>query len=189
MFKPDKWGSTFFFVDMDYNVGEVDGISLSYLEFARDLRFWEGPIAIHAEFNGGLGQYYFEDEAYAFTINNAWLGGVSYAMNNEDFTRGITFQALYKNIANTPDDTPHNFQLTAVWYLHFMDGKLSFTGFADFWKQSSVAFDSDFVFLSEPQLWYNATENLSLGGEVELSKNFISEDFEVMPTLAVKWNF
>ncbi len=189
MFKPDKWGSTFFFIDMDYNVGEVEGVSLAYMEFARDLKFWDGPIAIHAEFNGGMGQYYFEDEAYAFTINNAWLGGLSYAINNADFTRGITFQALYKNIANTPDDKPHNFQVTAVWYMHFLEGKLSFTGFADFWKQSNIPFESDFVFLSEPQLWYNATENLSLGGEVELSKNFISADFEVMPTLAVKWNF
>ncbi|MFO7939566.1 MAG: DUF5020 family protein [Bacteroidales bacterium] len=188
MFKPDKWGSTFFFVDMDYNVGEVEGVSLAYLEFARDLKFWDGPVAIHAEFNGGFGQFKISDELNgAFTINNAWLGGLSYALNNEDFTRGITFQALYKNIANTPDDKPHNFQVTAVWYMHFLDGKLSFTGFADFWKQNQGS--TDYVFLSEPQLWYNATENLSLGGEVELSQNFVSDEFEVMPTLAVKWNF
>lgn len=35
MFKPDKWGSTFFFVDYDYNVGDVKGVSTTYMEIAR----------------------------------------------------------------------------------------------------------------------------------------------------------
>jgi hypothetical protein len=48
---------------------------------------------------------------------------------------------------------------------------------------------TDFVFLSEPQLWYNFGEHFSAGGEVELANNFIVEGFRVSPTLAVKWTF
>lgn len=188
MFKPDKYGSSFFFVDFDYNVGDVEGVSLAYMEISRDLKFWEAPAAIHVEFDGGFGQFKMTDELNgAYTINNAWLGGVSYSLNTQNFMKGITFQALYKYIENTPNDKPHNFQLTAVWYIHFLEGKLSFTGFADFWKEEK--FGGDYVFLTEPQLWYNATSNLSLGGEIEMSKNFVSDEFKVMPTLAVKWNF
>lgn len=45
MFKPDKWGSTFFFVDMDYGDNEIKS---AYWEIARELKFWEAPISIHA---------------------------------------------------------------------------------------------------------------------------------------------
>ena len=51
MFKPDKWGSTFFFIDLDYT---SKGIASGYGEIARELKFWEGPFSIHIEYNGGL---------------------------------------------------------------------------------------------------------------------------------------
>ena len=37
MFRPDSWGSTFFFVDMDYSTG-VKG---AYWEIAREINFWQ----------------------------------------------------------------------------------------------------------------------------------------------------
>lgn len=37
MFRPDNWGSTFFFVDMDYTP-KVQG---AYWEIARELCFWK----------------------------------------------------------------------------------------------------------------------------------------------------
>ena len=37
MFRPDNYGSTFFFVDMDYN----SGVSGAYWEIARELCFWK----------------------------------------------------------------------------------------------------------------------------------------------------
>ena len=49
MFKPDKWGSTFFFVDMDYGVGNVKGVSLAYFEIARSFNIGKGPLAAHIE--------------------------------------------------------------------------------------------------------------------------------------------
>jgi hypothetical protein len=46
------------------------------------------------------------------------------------------------------------------------------------------------VFLSEPQLWFNATKKFSIGSEVELSSNFGGMDgFKVMPTLGAKYTF
>ena len=66
MFKPDKWGSTFFFVDMDYGDGEVQS---AYWEIARELKFWEGPLSLHVEYNGGI--KYIKD-AYLAGLTNTY---------------------------------------------------------------------------------------------------------------------
>lgn len=189
MFKPDDWGYTFFFVDMDYGVTDnLNGMNLAYLEVARSISLGENsPWGAHLEYNGGLFQI---NNEVTINIENAWLTGIEYSYNNEDFTRGFTFQTLYKHIAEKHD---FSFQLTGVWYAHYLDNKLSFMGYADFWRED---FDRDndgnetrFVFQAEPQLWYNFNEHYSVGSEIELSKNFISEDFEIMPTVGVKWQF
>ena len=54
MFRPDSWGSTFFFIDMDYNVGDIKGMSLAYLEIARAVKLFESPWSLHGEYNGGI---------------------------------------------------------------------------------------------------------------------------------------
>ena len=51
MFKADKWGSTYFFVDMDYT---DKGVASAYWEISRELKFWKAPISAHVEYNGGL---------------------------------------------------------------------------------------------------------------------------------------
>jgi hypothetical protein len=186
MFKPDKLGSTFFFIDMDYNVGDVEGISLAYWEIARALKLGDSPFAFHGEFNGGFGQY---APGGSYQIENAWLTGFEYSWNAGDFSKGFTLQALYKYIRGKHDAS---FQLTGVWYLNFAKNKLSFTGFADFWREDMVfgTNETKFVFLSEPQLWYNFSKNFAVGTEVELSSNFGGmEGFNVMPTLGAKVTF
>lgn len=197
MFKPDKWGNTFFFVDFDYGSKSsgVTGVSLAYWEFARELKFWDAPISAHVEYNGGFGQFKIAGDNHgAFTINNAYLIGPSYSWSNESFTKGFTLMALYKYIHDKNDDA---FQITAVWYMHLFDKKLTISGFADFWREDNVVFDdqgntsnAEYVFLTEPQIWYNLNSNLSLGGEVEISSNFGgNKGLMVNPTLAVKWSF
>jgi len=192
MFKPDKHGSSFFFIDMDYS---KDGVGLAYWEISRDLKFWEAPVAFHAEYNGGfmLGDYNPANFNYnGFVFNDAWLAGASYSWNAEDFSKGFTFIANYKYIRNL-----HNasFQLTGVWYLNLLDNKISITGFADFWKEDvdyefDGTVDTKFIFLSEPQVWYNATKNFSIGGELELANNFgLVKGFKARPTLAAKYTF
>ena len=180
MFKPDKWGSTFFFVDMDYADNEVKS---AYWEIARELKFWDGPLSIHAEYNGGLNY-----------IKDSWLAGLTYTYNNSDFTKGFSFTPMYKYICSNP--TPNNFQLTGTWYIHFGKGKYSFTGFADFWRELRPWQGTEFIFMTEPQLWVNLRNikgwekvNLSLGTEVELTCNFVGKGFHAMPTVAAKWTF
>lgn len=184
MFKPDKWGSTFFFIDMDY---KSEGIVSGYWEIFRNLRFWEPPFSIHVEYNGGLTK--------SFPFQNAYLGGVTYTYNSPDFSKGFSFTPMYKYIQK--HSSPHNFQLTGTWYIHFAkDGLCTFTGFADWWREKTDA--GDFIFLAEPQFWVNLNKlkgidnsfNLSVGSEVELSNNFGGRDgFYAIPTIAVKWTF
>jgi hypothetical protein len=194
MFKPDKWGSTFFFIDMNYDAKNGKTVSLAYWEIARGIKLGKSPFAAHVEYNGGFGQFNMGESYGAFPINDAWLAGLDYNLNNADFTRGITFQVLYKYIRDKQDAS---FQLTAVWYMHMLNKKLTFDGFADFWREDNTFINSNetvdktkFVFLTEPQIWYNATENLSLGSEIEISSNFSgNKGFMVNPTLAGKWKF
>lgn len=185
MFRPDKWGNTFFFVDMDYADGKV---ASAYWEIARELRFWKAPVALHVEYNGGLNY-----------INDAYLAGATYSWNKSDYTAGFSFMTLYKYLRKNA--TPHSWQLTATWYYNFCKGKFSFNGFADFWKEKHVSMDGkthNLVFITEPQFWVNLNKfngvndnfNLSIGTEWEISNNFaIYEGWKWMPTLAVKWTF
>jgi hypothetical protein len=186
-FKTDDNGSLFYFVDMNYN---ADGPTEAYFEIARELKFWDGPITGHIEYNGGLHR---ESSIINFQINNAYLLGASYSLNSKDFSKGISFSALYKLIQGNIE--PHNFQLTTVWYMNMLEGKLSFTGFADFWREKSNNHlitglpTTSFIFLSEPQLWYNFNKSISAGGEIELGYNFAGvAGFKACPTLAIKYN-
>ncbi|MDR3137730.1 MAG: DUF5020 family protein [Tannerellaceae bacterium] len=181
-FIPDKWGSTFFFVDMDYANG---GVSYAYWEIARELSFWQGPISAHVEYNGGM------------YIGNSYLAGATYTCNSPDFSKGFSLSALYKNIRKTEDNKyQHNFQLTGVWHMSLAQGLCDFAGFVDFWQEKNN--HGNFIFLSEPQFWVNLNKikgvddklNLSVGTEVEFSNNFGGRDgFFIIPTLAAKWKF
>ncbi|MDP2888434.1 MAG: DUF5020 family protein, partial [Bacteroidota bacterium] len=73
MFRPDKTGNTFFFIDFDYGVGDVEGVSLAYFEIARCFKLGKSPFSWHGEYNGGFGQYNAGDFNKAYQINNAWL--------------------------------------------------------------------------------------------------------------------
>lgn len=181
MFKMDKWGNTFTFVDFDYNGGNVNS---SYYEIARVLKTEKMPVGIHVEYNGGTSN--------EFSFANAWIFGLNYAKGNADW--GFSTYAGYKAFKGAGEA---NFQVTGTWYLNLLKGKVTFSGFADLWSENGdtealakYVVSDDLVFLTEPQIWYNATENLSLGGEIEISNNFaFSNEFKVRPTIAVKWNF
>lgn len=195
MFKPDKYGSTFFFVDMDYSNdtrGVTNGVSLAYWEIARSFKWNESQkFEARIEYNGG--------NVTGFPIKNALLAGGQYTFNSADYSKILTLQANLKQIqgGNKTGENLTSFQLTAVWALQLMEGKLSLLGFADFWREDvGVLLDNgtwenrEYVFLTEPQIWYNTCKNFSVGGEIEISNNFGANDgFMVNPTLAVKWTF
>lgn len=180
-FQPDNWGSTFLFIDMDYN---SNGIEQAYWEISRELQFWKAPFSVHLEYNGGLAKQY--------SINNAYLAGVTYTYNNSDFSRGFALSALYKYIQK--NNSPNNFQLTGTWYMNFRNSLYTFSGFADYWREKTW-FGSTMTFMAEPQFWVNLNKikgvnekfNLSVGTEVEITNNFYTDKAFVTPTLALKW--
>ena len=188
MFRPDAFGSTFYFVDMDYSPKAIG----AYTEIARELCFWQDTdwnwLSVHLEFNGGL--------SGPFSFNNAWLAGLTYSGHSADFSKTWSVSAMYKAIPGLKDYTGkcrmHSFQLTGVWGLSLFQGWCSFSGFADFWREADTS-----IFLAEPQLWVNLNKipgwnniPLSVGGELELSYNFGGSDgFFVRPALGAKWTF
>lgn len=187
MFKPDKYGSTFFFIDMDYGSDESgmdNGISLAYWEIARAFK-WTDTQALmpRVEYNGGsmnLG-----GEVGWVPIENCWLAGVEHTWASADFSKIFTLQGNYKYIKDKEDAS---FQITAVWTIQMLEGKMTFTGFADFWKEE-MFWGTDFRFLSEPQIWFNPSKNFSLGSEIEISSNFVGDKWAVKPTAAIKYTF
>ncbi|NQU84749.1 MAG: DUF5020 family protein [Mariniphaga sp.] len=188
MFKPDNYGSTFFFVDMDYGVGDAKGVSLAYWEIARAIKFWDAPVAFHVEYNGGFGRWQSGEFSGAYEIEDAWLAGLEYSLDAEDYSKGFTIQALYKYIRGKHD---MSFQLTGVWYVNMLNEKISFTGYADFWRENFFYGEekTKYVLQAEPQLWYNFSKNIALGGEVEVDYNFLNKGWKFFPTIGTKVTF
>ncbi len=183
MFKPDEYGATFFFFDLDYNhpVGEKSA-SLAYFEIARYLKMPFQPVeklSATVQYNDGT--------VGGWPLGPVWLGGVSYPIDLGFITLNTDILVRKMRDSDAPDA-----QLTVVWFKPFLNNKLHFTGFFDLWTQDDAIEDEkNMVILTEPQLWYNFGKHLAVGGEVEFSKNFVpgSDDFEIKPTLGLKWNF
>ncbi len=190
MFRPDKSGSTFFFIDMNYNEGDINGVSLAYWEVARAFKLKkDSNLAARVEFNGGMGRWKSGNMSGEFDINNAWLTGLEYTWKWDNFNKIITLQGMFKTIRGKNDAS---FQLTAVWLTNWLDNKLSFNGFMDFWREDNLFENTEtkYVWLTEPQLWYNFTSNISVGTELELSYNFSgNKGFMCNPTLGMKYTF
>lgn len=183
-FKADKWGSWYYFVDVDLSNKFVEG---AYTEISREFNIGKKGFAAHVEYNGGLNR--FGSYQQAALLGGAWNG------HNADFSKTYSVQLMYKRFFKSYEYTSayNSVQLTGVWGLNF--GKsFTFSGFIDFWRGEDADGHGQLVILSEPQFWFNCNEHLSLGGEIEISNNFIyntydDKSFFINPTLALKWNF
>ncbi len=188
MFKPDKWGSTFMFVDLDFNQSRGN-IGLAYMEIARDIKLGKSPIMAHAEFNGGIGKV----NNSGFSIPNAYLVGPSYATN----VGGVNLSSYLVYKYNAFERVSNDVQWTVIWGTNLCNNKITLSGFLDIWTENKdhskakTTDDKKIILLTEPQIWYNLNQNLSLGTEIEISNNFIvgSNKTLVNPTIAAKWNF
>ena len=184
-FKADQWGSWFYFVDLDFSRHFVEG---AYTEVSREFNIKkDSPFALHVEYDGGLTRNY----AY----QQAGLVGAAYNGHTADFSKTWSVQLMYKQYFSNEDIHSYaSAQLTGVWGLNFLNNKLRFSGFIDFWRaENAVNGHGMLVMLTEPQLWYNINEHLAVGTEIEVSNNFISnfydgKTFFVNPTIGVKWN-
>ena len=186
--KADQWGSWYYFVDLDLSSHFTES---AYTEISREFNLNKNlPIAAHVEYDGGLSK--------SGSFQQAGLIGAAYNGHNADFSKTWSVQLLYKQFFKSYDNT-HSYasaQLTGVWGLNFLDNKLSFAGFIDFWRGEKANGHGCLVVLTEPQLWYNFTKHFSVGTEWEISDNFVynadptsDKTFFINPTLAVKWNF
>lgn len=179
MFKPDQYGSTFWFVDMEYAAPGVKGVSLSYWEIARTFTLPVNNLSATIQYNDGVANF--------GSLGQVWLAGVNYYLDLGFIALPIDLLYRAAQGADSPD-----YQVTTTWFIPIMDGNVEFSGFVDFWSQDKIGTeDKQWVLLSEPQLWYNANEHFSIGGELELSKYFVfgTDDFQALPTLGVRWTF
>lgn len=199
MFKPDTWGSTYLFTDIDY---QRDGVAGAYWEIAREFNVTKNKQwAFHVEYNGGLNSD--EDTWNATRFQHAVLAGGAWNWHSADFSRTFSVQALWKYYFKNRHygARPFNgFQLTEVWGIQFAKGFCTFSGFCDLWYDPSA--NGKWIVISEPQFWWNLNKfkgwekiNLSVGMEWELSNNFVWNDkgehnrFYFIPTIAAKWTF
>ncbi len=202
MFKGDKFGDTFFFIDHYYNSSKADLKTVipnsgpangSYFEIERGINFWQDSgmkdFSLHVEYDGLITGGGFNQGTYCF--------GAKYFFHSADFSKTLSLYAMYEQFNKfTPKpDVPLKF--TAVWGINNLFGLkgLTFKGFADFWgnKQLFGTKETNWSFLTEPQLWMNlggAFDNhLDIGCEIEISNNFIAEGFLVNPCVGIRWAF
>lgn len=186
-FKADQWGSWFYFVDVDLSRHFTES---AYTEISREINLGKDlPFAAHVEYDGGLSK--------TGSFQQAGLIGGAYNGHTADFSKTWSVQLMYKQYFKSYDNT-HSYasaQLTGVWGMNFLNDKLRFAGFIDFWRGEKANGHGCMVILSEPQLWYNITPNLAVGTEWEFSNNFVfnsdptsDKTFFFNPTLALKWN-
>ena len=107
MFKMDKYGNTFTFIDFDYN--SATGISGAYYEIARVLKTEKMPVGLHVEYNAGLGTYKAGEATGGYTIDEAWIFGANYGKGNAVW--GFSTYAGYKAFTGAEKG---NFQVTGT---------------------------------------------------------------------------
>ncbi|MGN0202533.1 MAG: DUF5020 family protein [Candidatus Cryptobacteroides sp.] len=204
MFKGDKWGDTFIFVDHYFthksnrDAGLTSAINGSYFEIERSLNFWQNTalkdLSAMIEYDGS-------------TWNSGmWCFGAKYFLHSEDFRNTFSLILLYDLYYGMSEaDIPVKF--SGVWGMKDFLGlkNLSFQGFIDIWG-NNLSFDTvsndltidtkttKVSILAEPQLWYSLScigiENLNIGCEIELSLNFAGhKGFMCNPCIGTKWVF
>ena len=193
----DNWGDNYLYTGFGVKPNPVS-LSTGWLEFARNFNFWHSvPIlkdfSLQAEFNGRVNQDNF----------NA-LFGLSYTLPLEKDV--LRFSVLYKTFSgNASSFVP--VQLTVLWRLYdlFEVRGLDFRGTLKGWGENISYWYGDdnpiaagkqyFSIVAHPQLWYSAgqffgADNLSIGGEVVLSYNWLGcSGFHVYPSAGVKLQF
>lgn len=195
MFKGDKFGDTFFFIDHYYTQKDqrpdvASAINGSYFEIERGINFWQESslkdFSGHIEYDGTTwGQ-------------GTWCFGAKYFFHSADFSKTLSLYAMYETFQGL-GKTYIPLKFTAVWGLSNLFGVkgLTFKGFADFWGNATTwGHDdtTDWTFLTEPQLWMNLGQvfdgHLDIGGEVEISCNFAGhKGFMVNPCAGIRWAF
>jgi hypothetical protein len=198
MFRPDSLGSTYWFIDLDFNFpGAPRSMSATYWEISREFYIpWlkKNPslknLAFHLEYNDGFTAFKDSGEMMgAASYNSVFLTGFSYPVRMGNVR--ISTQGLVR-IPRGMDGWP-DFQITLVWFQPVFRKKVLITGFIDFWTQDRRAGPGkkEVVIQTEPQFWFMVRPKLAVGSEIEISHNFPSgpKSWQVNPTVAFRWEF
>lgn len=192
----DKFGDTFYFVDMNF---QNQGAVAANWKFMRNLRFWKNPLAIHLRYDGGLRfantNTTSDIPRTAFSIKDAFFVGPSYTYLSRDRKLMLSAAPLYKYIKGHAE--PHNWELVAIWKYAPGNGLFSATGFVTYWREKMPLFGTSTRLMSQPQFWLNLNKlkgvsedlKLSVGTEFRISNNVDQKGFVFAPTLALKWSF
>ena len=204
MYKGDEFGDTFWFIDHYFNPFKTASSSMpiqnmgpangSYFEIERGINFWQDSalkdLSGHIEYDGLI-------TGSGFNMGT-WCFGLKYFLHSQDFSKTFTIYAMYEKFGSkgiSSADIPVKF--SAVWGMNDLFGLkgLTFKGFADFWGNNNAwgEVKTTWSFLTEPQLWMNLGSvfgnHLDIGGEVELSYNFVAQGFLCNPCAGLRWTF
>lgn len=171
----DRWGSNYLIVDFSYG---INNISMTYWEFERELRFWEGPLSVRLEYCGSSYSHHMFDIGPTYT----------YVSPNQNCI--LTGSVLYLyNVGQAQKSSP---KFSGFWKFNLAESKVTLSGYLDAWGYSGLKF------IAEPQLWINLNAfnsvakdfNLSVGGEVRVTYDLVlPNQWCAIPTLALKWHF
>ena len=163
MFKPDTWGSTFMFTDIDY---KSDGVMGAYWEIAREFNLSKNKQwAAHVEYNGGLGSGKTLDSYYGNRYQHAVLLGGAWNWASKDFSGLCTFSGFCD-----------------LWYDPNVNGKMILLSEPQFWfnlntlkgmKDVNLSLGTE-VEISNNFVWNDKGQN---------------NHFYAIPTVAAKWTF
>jgi len=197
MFRPDTLGSTFWFIDFDFNFpGSPRSMSAAYWEISRSF-FIPGlkkihpfeELAVHFEYNDGFAAFESApDEMMAASYNSVFLAGFEFPLHMGDFILTAQLLGRMPRGMNSPD-----FQLTFVWFQYLFSDRVLLTGYMDLWSQDKVTpgENKELIYQTEPQLWFLLSPWFAIGGELEISKNFPAgqNEWQFMQTVGVRWEF
>lgn len=187
-FGTDRYGETLVHVDAD--LGQ-QGIADTRWVLARDLKFWDAPIALHGEYRGGLTRV-----ADRPRVENAYVAGLDYVYTNSAKDLKLNFVAGYRYNQNAAK--PHGLQLSGYWQWTSWNRLWTLIGYVNAYTTQTDNEEMAIAFQAEPQFWLNINQfagvsdalDLSVGVEGRMYYNvFMPKRFLAMPTLALKWNF
>jgi len=196
----DSFGDTFARADLNF-AADHSSLASAYLEVARTLNFWKGTsvegLGVHAEFNGFL-----------YMGNSNWLFGLDYTLPVKDLFK---LSIMYKTF-NGSARSKVPVQLSLLWDMKDLGNVrgLEFRGQAKAWGETTDYWYGDsvpvltgsskkdtayFTVKATPQIWYAVGQffgwdGLSLGGELELSYNYLGcRGFHARPFAALRFSF
>lgn len=187
-FGTDRYGETLVHVDAD--LGQ-QGIADTRWVLARDLKFWDAPIALHGEYRGGLTRVTDRPR-----VENAYVAGLDYVYTNSAKDLKLNFVAGYRYNQNAAK--PHGLQLSGYWQWTSWNRLWTLIGYVNAYTTQTDNEEMEIAFQAEPQFWLNINQfagvsdalDLSVGVEGRMYYNvFMPKRFLAMPTLALKWNF